>query len=128
MLRERQFRKGEVVFRRGDPGDAMYVSLRGPIGIWLRADPASGGEDRRMVSYAPGVVFGEMGLLQNQSRSADAIAEDETVVLELSRENYERLLVEHPVLHGKLLLSLGLLLASRVRALTDELQVEQTVR
>ena len=81
-----------------------------------------------MVSYAPGVVFGEMGLLQNQSRSADAIAEDETVVLKLSRENYERLVVEHPVLHGKLLLSLGLLLSSRVRALTDELQVEQTVR
>jgi len=50
------------------------------------------------------------------------------VVLRLSRENYERLVVEHPVLHGKLLLSLGLLLASRVRALTDELQVEQTVR
>ncbi len=128
LLQERQFRKGEVVFHRGDPGDAMYVSLRGPIGIWLRADPASGGEDRRMVSYAPGVVFGEMGLLQNQSRSADAIAEDETVVLKLSRENYERLVVEHPVLHGKLLLSLGLLLSSRVRALTDELQVEQTVR
>ena len=128
LLQERQFRKGEVVFHRGDPGDAMYVSLRGSIGIWLRADPASGGEDRRMVSYAPGVVFGEMGLLQNQSRSADAIAEGETVVLELSRANYERLEAEQPVLHGKLLLSLGLLLSSRVRALTDELEMAQTVR
>jgi sulfate permease, SulP family len=106
----------------------MYVSLKGPIGIWLRADPASGGEDRRMVSYAPGVVFGEMGLLQNQSRSADAIAEDDSVVLELSRENYEYLAAEHPVLHGKLLLNLGLLLSSRVRALTDELETAQSIR
>ena len=128
LLQERHFKKGEPVFHRGDPGDAMYVSLRGPIGIWLRADPASGGEDRRMVSYAPGVVFGEMGLLQNQSRSADALAEDDAVVLELSRANYERLVAEHPVLHGKLLLSLGLLLSSRVRALTDELESAQTVR
>jgi SulP family sulfate permease len=128
LLTERHFKKGESVFRRGDPGDAMYLSLHGPIGIWLRADPAGGGEDRRMVSYAPGVVFGEMGLLQNQARSADAIAEDEAVVLELSRADYERLVAEHPVLHGKLLLSLGLLLSSRVRALTDELEAAQTVR
>ena len=128
LLRERHFKKGEVIFRRGDPGDAMYVSLRGPVGIWLRADPASNGEDRRMVSYAPGVVFGEMGLMQGVSRSADAIAEDEVVLLEFSREDYERLMAEHPVLHGKLLLSLGLLLSSRVRALTDELEMAQTVR
>jgi CRP-like cAMP-binding protein len=81
-----------------------------------------------MVSYAPGVVFGEMGLMQGQSRSADAIAEDDAVVLKLPRENYEKLAAEYPVLHGKLLLSVGLLLSSRVRALTDELQAEQTVR
>ena len=81
-----------------------------------------------MVSDAPGVVFGEMGLLQGLSRSADAIAEDESVVLELSRANYELLGTEHPVLHGKLLLSLGLLLSARVRALTDELETAQMVR
>jgi SulP family sulfate permease len=129
LLQERRCSKGEVVFRRGDPGDAMYVSLRGSIGIWLPADPAGGGgAGRRMVSYAPGVVFGEMGLLQGLSRSADAIAEDEAVVLELTRANFERLGTEYPVLHGKLLLSFGLLLAARVRALTDELETAQTVR
>ncbi|HQR19727.1 MAG TPA: SulP family inorganic anion transporter [Burkholderiaceae bacterium] len=129
MLEERRFKKGEAVFHRGDPGDAMYVSLRGPIGIWLPPDPGSSdGAGRRMVSYAPGVVFGEMGLLQGQSRSADAIAEDDAVVLKLSREHYEQLATEHPVLHGKLLLSLGLLLSSRVRALTDELESAQAVR
>ncbi len=128
LLQERSFSKGEVVFRRGEPADAMYVSLRGQIGIWLPADEQSGAAGRRMVSYAPGVVFGEMGLLQGQARSADAIAEDDALVLELPRENYELLAREHPALLGKLLLSLGLLLASRVRALTDELEAAQTVR
>ena len=128
LLQERSFSKGEVVFRRGEPADAMYVSLRGQIGIWLPADEQSGAAGRRMVSYAPGVVFGEMGLLQGQARSADAIAEDDALVLELPRENYDLLAREHPALLGKLLLSLGLLLASRVRALTDELEAAQTVR
>ena len=124
LMIERRISKGEAVFRRGDPGDAMYVSLHGQIGIWL---PAGHGEDgagraRRMVSYAPGVAFGEMGLLQGRPRSADALAEEDALVLELPRAGYERIAAEHPALLSKMLLNLGLLLSSRVRALTDELE------
>ncbi len=81
-----------------------------------------------MVSYAPGVAFGEIGLLEGRARSADAIAEDDALVLELSRAHYERLAAEHPALHAKLLRNLGTLLASRVRALTDELRAEELAR
>ena len=127
---ERRFAKGEVVFHRGEPGDAMYVSLQGQIGIWL--PPAAGnggaGRARRMVSYAPGVAFGEMGLLQGRPRSADAIAEEDALVLELPRAGYERIVSEHPALLSKMLLNLGLLLSSRVRALTDELEAMQGTR
>jgi SulP family sulfate permease len=117
---ERRIARGEFVFRRGEAGDAMYVSLQGPIGIWLPAGEGGGG--RRMVTYAPGVAFGEIGLLQGRPRSADAIAEDDAVVLELNRADYEWIGAEHPALLAKMLLNLGLLLSSRVRALTDELE------
>ncbi len=125
---ERRIARGEAVFRRGEPGDAMYVSLRGQIGIWLPAGEGGAARARRMISYAPGVAFGEMGLLQGRSRSADAIAEDDAVVLELPRAAYERIAREHPALLSKMLLNLGLLLASRVRALTDELEALHNVR
>jgi len=126
-LTERQVKRGEAVFRRGDPGDAMYVLLAGQIGIWLPGDGENGEakRDRRMVSYAPGVVFGEMGLMEGRARSADAIAESDAVLLTLSKSSYEQLSSESPALLGKLLLNIGLLLASRVRALTDELRSEQ---
>ena len=125
QLTERRVARGEAVFRKGDAGDAMYALLAGQIGIWLpREDMAA--RDRRMVSYAPGVIFGELGLMEGRRRSADAIAEKDAVLLELSRDNYERLTAEHPALTGKLLLNIGLLLASRVRALTDELRSEQS--
>ena len=129
MMTERRYAKGEAVFRRGEPGDALYVSLQGQIGIWL--PPAAqelAGHGRRMVSYAPGVVFGEIGLLQGRPRSADAIAEDDAVVLELSREQYGRLVADFPALLAKLLMNLGRLLSSRVRALTDELEAAQSAR
>jgi SulP family sulfate permease len=129
MMTERCVPEGQAVFRRGDPGDAMYVSVHGQVGIWLPADPgaAGGGRARRMVSYAPGVVFGEIGLLQNQTRSVDAIAEDDVILLELARPEYDRIAAEHPALLAKLLLNVGMLLASRVRALTDELEAAQAV-
>jgi CRP-like cAMP-binding protein len=118
------------VFRTGEPGDAMFVSLQGQIGIVLPAgaEDAGGAPTRRMVSYAPGVAFGEIGLLEGRPRSADAVAEEDALVLELPRAHYERLAAEQPALVGKLLLNLGLQLAKRVRALTDELQAEQRAR
>lgn len=124
MLTERRVARGEAVFHRGDPGDAMYVLLSGQIGIWLPASGDAGrtARDRRMVSYAPGVVFGEIGLMEQRPRSADAIAESDSVLLALTRPDYDRLAADHPAVLGKLLLNIGLLLASRVRALTDELQ------
>jgi sulfate permease, SulP family len=130
LMIERRLGKGEAVFRRGEPGDAMYVSLQGQIGIWLPAGVGDGGSGRarRMVSYAPGVVFGEMGLLQGRPRSADAIAEEDALVLELPAAGYERIVSENPALLAKMLLNLGLLLASRVRALTDELEAQHNIR
>lgn len=123
---ERRVARGEAVFRQGEPGDSLYVSLEGQIGIWLPAGPRV--DERRMVSFAPGVTFGEIGLLLGQPRSADAIAEDDAVVLELSRAHFERIAAEHPALLGKLLLNVVTLLSSRVLALTGELQAAQAAR
>jgi SulP family sulfate permease len=130
LMVERRIDKGQAVFHRGDPGDAMYVSLQGQIGIWLppSAEQGAAARGRRMVSYAPGVAFGEMGLLQGRPRSADAIAEEDALVLELPKAGYERIVRENPTLLAKMLLNLGLLLSSRVRALTDELEAQSSAR
>ena len=127
MLIERCIPRGQHVFRSGDPGDSMYVLMHGQIGIWLpsRHGGDTQTEGRRLVSYAPGVVFGEMALLAGMARSADAIAEADATVLELRREQYNRLMAEYPALLGKLLLNISLLLASRVRALSEELQASR---
>jgi SulP family sulfate permease len=118
----RTFARSEHVFRRGEQSDAMLVSVRGRIGIWLNPADAAEGQGQRLVCFAPGVVFGEMGLLERRPRSADAIAEDDAVVLELPGSAFDRLAAEHPVLLGKLLLNLSLHLSNRVRAPTDELE------
>jgi sulfate permease, SulP family len=50
------------MFRAGDPGGALYISLRGDIALRMP------GTTRRLASFAPGVTIGEMAVLAGTRR------------------------------------------------------------
>jgi len=104
-----------VLFRAGDAGDALYISIDGEIALRVP------GTMRRLASFSPGVTVGEMAVLARATRSADAYAESELTVLRLSVESLDRLTREHPALTAKLLNNIALHLAQRVRLLTVDL-------
>jgi SulP family sulfate permease len=110
-----RFGRGSVMFRAGDPGDALYVSLRGEIGLRL---PGSG---RRLACFAPGVTIGEMAVLSHGRRSAEAYAETDVEALRLSVQAFDALRTEDPDLAATLLTNIALHLADRVRILTADL-------
>lgn len=110
-----RFERGALIFRQGDPGDALYLSLSGDIGLRIP------GSRRRLASFAPGVCLGEISLLAGGTRSAEAFAETEVQALRLSAEAWQRLLDQHPALGAKLLRSLSLHLADRLRVVTGDL-------
>ena len=116
---------GEVLMEQGAPGDSAYLSISGRFRVYMAGED---GTQRAVRELGRGEVIGEMGLLQGRPRSADAIAEEDALVLELPRPAYEKIVSEHPALLSKMLLNLGLLLSSRVRALTDELEAMQGTR
>lgn len=107
--------RGARLFAVGDPGDALYVSLQGDIGL------RSPGSDRRLASFAPGVVIGEMAMLSGGTRSAEAVAESDVVLMKLSGDAFDRLIAEHPALAAKLLRNIALHLGDRVRTLTGDM-------
>ncbi|MGS0757371.1 cyclic nucleotide-binding domain-containing protein, partial [Roseateles sp. GG27B] len=109
------FKAQQSLFHAGDPGDALYLSLRGDIGLRLP------GSQRRLASFAPGVCLGEMAVLAHLPRSADAFAEGDLTVMRLSAEAFDRMRHEEPALAAQLLCNISLHLAGRVRALTTEL-------
>jgi SulP family sulfate permease len=114
-LHTEHFAEGALLFRQGDPADAFYLTVEGDIGIRLP------GSERRLVSFAPGTMVGEMAALAGGLRSADAIAETPLTVLRLSAEGLERLRREQPALASKLLHNVALHLAGRLRELTQDL-------
>lgn len=114
-LSTRHVDPGALLFRQGDPADGLYLTLQGDVGIRLP------GNQRRLVSFAPGTMVGEMAALSRAARSADAVAESPLTVLWLSNEALDRLRQAHPVLATKLLNNIALHLAARLREVTRDL-------
>lgn len=114
------FISGETMFLAGEPADALYVSARGDIGIRLP------GGSRRLVSFAPGTIVGEMAALERGLRSADAVAETALTAWRLPVNALERLQRDHPALASRLLVNIARHLSVRLRGLTHELSTWMT--
>ena len=78
----KRFRKGEVVFRQGDPPDRLYSIGRGEAEV-VREDPVQG--ERVLARLGPGEFFGEMGILGNAPRMATVRAATDLEVLSIHR-------------------------------------------
>jgi CRP-like cAMP-binding protein len=119
LSKERQLRPGEVLFREGDPGDAMYVVLDGRVRI-SKHIPGAGEEALAILER--GDYFGEMALIDRQPRSAEAKAHDgEAVVLSIPKMVVGQLLDMHKVSSVRLLRILCGLVAERLREIDDKL-------
>lgn len=116
--------KDAPLFRSGDAADSLFVLVYGNVSIMLNDEHGR----RRVASFAPGVIFGEMGLLDGQPRSADVYADDAAIVLKLARTHFDKLLVEHPAIAARLLMNLGVEMATRLRFTNQSLQTGDTVR
>jgi CRP-like cAMP-binding protein len=107
-----EYFRDERVFHLGDPSDRMFVVVRGRVGISLEAEPRAG---QFVSEVGPGGCFGEMGLFDDQPRSATAVVLEDATLLALDKHKLRGLVVAYPGL------ALGLLrgLSHRVRAANE---------
>ena len=114
-LRRRQFRRGEVIFHQGDPGDALHLVGTGSVKIVL---PSSEGDEAIIATLRPGDFFGELALLDSAPHSATAVAVEPTETFTLPRDVFLELLGEQPALRDALLKGL----AVELRRLTGHVE------
>lgn len=114
-MRTRRFRRGEVIFHQGDPGDALFIVASGAIKITL---PSDSGEEAILTTLRAGDVFGELALLDGAPRSATATALEASETLILPREQFRELLATEPAIRDALLASL----AGELRRLTNHVE------
>ena len=109
--RTRRFRRGEVIFHAGDPGDALFILVSGEVKIAL---PSETGDEAIIATLRPGDVFGELALLDGAARSATASALEATEAVILPRDRFRELIATEPAVRDALLASL----AAELRRLT----------
>ncbi|MCL4078890.1 cyclic nucleotide-binding domain-containing protein [Coriobacteriia bacterium Es71-Z0120] len=105
---------GEAVFNEGDPGDRMFVVLRGAVRIKKRGMHV----ETVVGEMGPGEMFGESAVLEERPRSATAVAVGDTELASYDREEFLSALRSDP----ELALSAMRAMAERLRVTTERLQ------
>lgn len=113
-MTRRRYRRDEVIFHEGDPGDSLHVVVEGQVKI--TRESAEGGE-AIVALLSPGESFGELVLLDGAPRSATATAMEATETMVMPRSTFLELVEGGSPFRSRLLTGL----ASRVRRLTNQL-------
>ena len=111
----RQLSAGEVLFVKGDEGDALYGIRRGQIRI---ATGTEAGKRLTLNVLGPGDLLGEIALLDGRSRTADAIAAEPSELFMVRRQDFLRLLEREP----RIAVHLIELLCERVRWISERME------
>jgi len=122
IVHERTFIPNEVVFYERQPGTGMYIIKKGLIKLTKTINE----ENITIAELEEGEFFGEMSLLEDYPRSAQATAVVKTETLGIFRPDLFDLIERNPRLGSNILLKLSQRLASRLRK-TTEMKLKEIV-
>src|SRR6201985_1905492 len=115
LCHTQQLNTGEVLFQKGDAGDALFGVRRGQIRI---ETGASDGSRLTLNFMGSGDLFGEVAVLDGQSRTADAMAGEPTELFVLRRADFLAFLEREP----KVAIKIIQLLCQRIRWQSERLE------
>jgi CRP/FNR family cyclic AMP-dependent transcriptional regulator len=114
-----KFEGSSHIFHEGEPGDAMYVVAEGKVRI-SKMVPGIGEE--ALAILEKGQYFGEMALIEEGPRSADAIAHIPATVFAIRRDKLDQLLFTDKDLAYVLLWTFVRTLSARLREMNDKIK------
>ena len=111
----RNFSRGTVLFREGDPGHEMFIIQKGKVQVRKKV----GNAEKVLAEFSEGEFFGEMALLLGMDRSATVEVVEDSKVLVIGPDTLESLFRNSPEIALKMLKKMAL----RLRALDDKLEM-----
>jgi CRP-like cAMP-binding protein len=101
------FETGQIVFKEGDVGDAMYALVEGSVELIHRG--------RTFETVEPGGILGEMALIDASPRSMTAVVASPSRLVRVDQKRFTFLVHEHPTFS----LQVMAILAERLRREND---------
>jgi PAS domain S-box-containing protein len=94
LMEEKNYAAASYIFREGAPGDAVMLVKSGTVEIIKHS--SDGSSEIHLAERGPGEIFGEMALIEDSPRFADARAAEDATVFVLSKSEFGKLISENP--------------------------------
>ena len=93
MSTERNFSKGEVIFKQGDAGNSFFKIIEGSVSVIANYGEA---DERELTVLNPGEFFGEMAVIETYPRSNTIVAVDNVRTIEITADELNGFFAENP--------------------------------
>lgn len=113
ITRTRTYPRGTTLFSQGDPGDELVIILEGSVKVELLTPE---GKELTLTMLKAFQFFGELALFDDMPRSASVSALEDTRVMVLGKQDFHRMLDEHPRMFFPIMKHL----TRRLRVLTED--------
>lgn len=120
LTHERKYQAEEHIFKDKAPAEGMFIIISGGVEIYLEND----GSKNVLAELSDQDFFGEIALLDEEPRSAGAVATSPSILLGFFRPDLLSLMERNPALSSKILTNLGAVLAERLRKTNELLAVK----
>jgi CRP-like cAMP-binding protein len=116
-FRDRRLKKGDVLFRAGDPGEELFLIKDGSIMV---SKPVTGRVEQVLSRLGSGEAFGEMSLFGDERRrSATCQAEIDSLLYSLDRDSLNRFVTGSPIAAAKFFQQMAQVAFKRLRDSSD---------
>ena len=118
LCHKRRYKQGETVFKRLAPGEGMFIIISGTIEIFTTD---KNGNNNILAVLNNGEFFGELSLLDSDTRSATAIASKDSQLLAFLRPDLQSFSKRNPQTGNKILFNLARVMATRLRKTSEQM-------
>jgi CRP-like cAMP-binding protein/anti-anti-sigma regulatory factor len=120
-LTRKTFSKGEIIVKEGDTDRNLFLLAKGLVSVRIHLPESD--RYKRLITYSPGVTFGEMAFLDASPRSADVWSDEDSETYVLSPAEFSVLKNESPQIAIKLVRNIALEISDRLRIRTNEVRI-----
>jgi CRP-like cAMP-binding protein len=117
MIKKFSLKKGEQLFKENDDTKGLYLINSGKIEI---SRVTADGWRQTLAVLSPGHFFGELSIIENRRHVASAVAIEETELLLLPKEDFERLFQEDMALACNIIKRIAIVMSKNLRRMNDK--------
>ncbi|GAB4389490.1 MAG: hypothetical protein Kow0025_15180 [Thermodesulfovibrionales bacterium] len=116
-ITEVSLKKGESLFKEGDETKGIYLIRSGKVEV---SKITPDGWKQTLAVFTAGHFFGELSIMENRRHEAGASALERTDLLLLTREGFERLEKESPILALKIIKKIAIVMSKNLRRMNEK--------